>query len=610
MLADRVYAPSNMSLRVAPMMLHSIDRQGLITEVSDMWLSKLGYTWDEVIGHPSVEFLTEESARYARDVVLPEFFASGRCEVEYEMRHKDGSILPVRLHGIAVRSESGAFERSIAVIEDLTERRALERAMVDSGIASWEVDVPRRTVSFSQRWLERFGYDESTVTRDWAWWASTIHPDDVARTQAAFQDCLDGTVSTFRVEYRMRSVAGTWAWILSSGKITTRDPAGLPLQVIGICVDITERKALDERLLASERLVALGTLAAGVGHEINNPLTFITLNLTLLEREIAAVERREVAPASRMRELLAELRDGAERVAAIVRDLKSLSRRGDDEVADIDPNAIVERCLQIADHQVRHRARVIRDLGHTPHVRSNEGRMVQMLLNLIVNAAQAIPDGAADRHWIRVATSTSPDGRAVLEVSDNGTGISEQDVKHIFEPFFTTKAAEAGTGLGLAISRDIATKLGGEIEVESALGRGTTLRVLLPPSQTTERASKPSPSPVRGLRLLVIDDEPSLGRLVAAVLDNCNVTVETSARAALARLRAGEAFDRILCDVMMPDLSGMDFYEQLAPALRPRVVFISGGAFTERSRRFIDSVPNRKLDKPFSVQQLLAVLAD
>jgi CheY-like chemotaxis protein len=236
--------------------------------------------------------------------------------------------------------------------------------------------------------------------------------------------------------------------------------------------------------------------------------------------------------------------------------------------------------------------------------------MVQMLLNLIVNAAQAIPDGAADRHWIRVTTFTAPDGRAVLEVSDNGTGISEQHVKHVFDPFFTTKATEAGTGLGLAISRDIATKLGGEIEIQSTLGQGTTLRVVLPASQTSQDSSNAVAVPVAGLRLLVIDDEAPIGRVVAAVLDDCDVTVETSGLAALARLRAGETFDRILCDVMMPDMSGMDLYEQLPPAVRSRVVFFSGGAFTERARRFLDSVPNRKLDKPFSVAQLLAVLGE
>lgn len=113
------------------MMLHSIDGNGLITEVSDLWLSKLGYTWDEVIGRPSVDFLTEASARYARDVVLPTFFAHGTCEVEYDMRHKDGTIVPVRLTGVAIRNDRGAFVRSIAVIEDLTERRALERKMFE-----------------------------------------------------------------------------------------------------------------------------------------------------------------------------------------------------------------------------------------------------------------------------------------------------------------------------------------------------------------------------------------------------------------------------------------------------------------------------------------------
>jgi PAS domain S-box-containing protein len=486
-----------MSFRLAPVMLHSSNRLGVIAEVSDVWLAKLGYTCAEVIGRAMTEFLTDESARYAREVVSPEFFATGRCDVEYEMRRKDGSVLPVRLQGVAVRNESGAFERSIAVIEDLSERRAVEFAMVGSGIANWEVDVPRRTVSFSQRWLERFGYVEDTLSRDWAWWVSTIHPDDVTRTQAAFQECLSARAELFRVEYRMRSAEGAWAWVLSSGKITKRDSDGHPLQVIGICVDITERKQLDERLAASERLVALGRLAAGVGHEISNPLTYIMLNLGDLERKVAAMRRGE-DQVGQIASLIEQIRYGTDRVAAIVRDLTSLSRRNDHET-DIEPSEVFERCLQLANHQIRDRARVIRDLRSTPRVRANEGRIVQVLLNLIVNASQAIPKGDVERYWIRIASSTGPDGRVVLEVSDNGAGIAERDVPNIFDPFFTTKAAEAGTGLGLAISRDIVRGIGGEIEVSSAEGRGTTFRVLLPPSAATDQDVKPGPRPAAGI---------------------------------------------------------------------------------------------------------------
>ena len=597
-----------MTIRVAPMMLHSIDRQGLITEVSDLWLAKLGYTWAEVIGRPSVDFLTDDSARYARDVVLPEFFISGRCDVEYDMRRKDGSILPVRLHGVAVRNEAGSFVRSIAVIEDLTERRALEQAMIGSGMSSWEADARQRQVTFSPVWLERFGYRDETSSRDWTWWASIIHPDDVAPTRAAFQDYITGKAPAFCVEYRMRTADGRWVWVLSSGRVTTRDPEGKPLQVVGICVDVTERKALDERLVASERLVALGRLAAGVGHEINNPLTYITLNLAVLERELAAVARGN-ADLARIGSLVEQIRDGTERVAAIVRDLKSLSQRADIETADVDVNSIVERCLQIADHQIRHRARVVRDLRPIARVRANEGRMMQMLLNLIVNACQAVPAGDADHHWIRVATSTAP-GSVVIEVEDNGVGIAPGDLANIFDPFFTTKATEAGTGLGLAISRDIAAGIGGEIAVASVEGKGTTFRVVLPASTTAEARPQAAPRLAANTRVLVIDDEPSLGPAVAAALEDCHVVAETSARAALERLATGETFDHILCDVMMPAVSGIDFYQRLPAELRPRVVFISGGTFSERAREFLDGLPNRWLDKPFTVEQLLAVLAD
>jgi PAS domain S-box-containing protein len=500
------------------------------------------------------------------------------------------------------------------VAELASSRDRLELAILGADIGIWDVDVVGQRVLFDHRWLHRFGYADPEQWHAWTWWLSVMHPEDVPETQRAFVDHLAGKTPLLRAEYRMRMATGTWAWVLSTGRVTGRDPAGNPSRLVGICVDVTERKQLQARLAASERLASLGTLAAGVGHEINNPLTYVVLNLALIERELTALERAGATGFDRIRGMLEQTRFGTDRVSTIVRDLLALARAPDDRPTAVDPVAVIERCLQMSEHQVAHRARVICELHPVPPVCSTEGRMIQLFLNLIVNAAQAIPEGDAGHHWIRVVSSTSPEGRAVIEVSDNGSGIGAKHVDRIFEPFFTTKPVGEGTGLGLTICRSIVTGLGGELEVESTPGQGTTFRVSLPPADlaSTGAAAPATRIPdVVGLRILVIDDEPIVGKLLESILDQHVVSAETSGRVALDRLRRGERFDRILCDLMMPDLSGMEFYDQLGkidPAQQARVVFLTGGAFTERARSFLERVPNRRLHKPFEVEQLVAVL--
>jgi CheY-like chemotaxis protein len=397
-------------------------------------------------------------------------------------------------------------------------------------------------------------------------------------------------------------------WFLTSGKIISRASDGTPTRFVGTSIDITERKLLQDRLAASERMASIGTLAAGVGHEINNPLTYIMLNLELLDRELQSSAPRT----DRMRTMVEQTRYGTERVRSVVRDLQALTRAPEDRLTRIEPVAILERCLEIAHHQIRHRATVVRALDAIPAVLGNEGRMVQLFLNLIVNAAQAIPEGDVEHNQIRISTSTDTEGRALVEISDTGTGIPPELVSRIFDPFFTTKAVGEGTGLGLAICRTIAIGMGGDIEVDTA--RATTFRVRLPaaPAHVDEPPPPAEPTPARRRRVLIIDDEPQVGTLVGRVLPQHEIVSETSARAALIRLRSGERFDHILCDLMMPDLTGMDFYDALAyidADLQHRVIFISAGAFTDRARTFLESVKNPRLDKPFDMAALIAVLA-
>jgi signal transduction histidine kinase len=191
--------------------------------------------------------------------------------------------------------------------------------------------------------------------------------------------------------------------------------------------------------------------------------------------------------------MLREAREGAERVRHIVRDLKVFSRGDTEERTAVDPRRVMDSCANMARGEIRHRARLVKRYAETPRVSANEARLGQVLLNLLVNATHAIPEGAPDENEIRVATGVDAEGRVMMEVEDTGSGIPDDVKAHIFEPFFTTKTGGAGTGLGLSICQSIVTALGGEITVESEVGRGTTFRVFLPPASMSD---PPPPSPL------------------------------------------------------------------------------------------------------------------
>ncbi len=585
-----------------------------LTSANRVFCDQLGVAPEQLIGAvPRERWDTDVDIWRAR---MHELFDQGRAYFTMRAQRSDGRWLDVEGQYIATHDEAGRITGCFGTQRDITEKRKtaerLELAMENANIGIWDLDLTTHALYFDEQFASRLGYslDDPNIRRA-AFWGTCLHPSELPDISRAFELHLGG-VAPFRVEHRLRSASGDWRWFLSSGRVTTRDDEGRPLRTVGCCVDITERKLLQEQLFLAERMASLGTLAAGVGHEINNPLTYIVLNLTLIERELKTLTL-PAASHARLVHMLEQARYGTERVSGIVRDLQALTRVPEERLGRVETVAVLERCLDIADHQIRHRARVIRELGPVPAVRGSESRVVQLFLNLLVNAAHAIPLGAASTNWIRVTTSVE-DGQVAVAISDSGVGIRADVIGRIFDPFYTTKQVGEGTGLGLAICRSIVTAMGGEISVDSTLGVGTTFRVVLPQAGADVPLAAPPPPAVAApdrKRVLVIDDEPMVGQLVAKVLAGHDVTAETSARIALGRLRGGEVFDLILCDLMMPDVSGIDFYHQLGhldPALRHRIVFLSGGAFTERAQSFLDSVPNRRLVKPFDIDTLHAVL--
>jgi signal transduction histidine kinase len=379
-----------------------------------------------------------------------------------------------------------------------------------------------------------------------------------------------------------------------------------------------DRRKMHDQLLISERMASVGLLAAGVAHEINNPLAAVLANLDLAHQDVAQL--LEEASNPRTRELLDELseaRDAATRIRDIVRDLKLFSRSEEEKRTAVEVDRVLDSSARMAWNEIRHRAKLVKEYTPVPPVEANESRLGQVFLNLIVNAAHAIPEGRASANTIRVATFLGPGGKVVVEVSDTGSGMTPEVLKRLFTPFFTTKPVGVGTGLGLSICHRIISALGGDISVESTAGKGTTFRVTLPPAQLRREATEPIPAiepAARRGRVLVIDDEPAVCKAASRILGSIHEVVTANrAQDALERIRGGERFDVILCDLMMPEMTGMELHAELvdaAPEQAEKVVFLTGGAFTARARSFLEGVSNLRFEKPFDATSLRSIVQE
>lgn len=373
------------------------------------------------------------------------------------------------------------------------------------------------------------------------------------------------------------------------------------------------QEKLQNQLIVSDRMASMGTLAAGVAHEINNPLTYVTANVEIAIQELHALAGGSAsAQIKDLEELLLEASEGAARIKKIVRGLKTFSRVDDERRSVIDLVPVLELAIDMTFNEIRHRAKLVKNYGEIPRVLADDARLGQVFINLLINAVQAIPEGKADCYEIRIVTSTDSKGRAVVEVGDTGPGIPAEVLGRIFDPFFTTKAVGVGTGLGLAICHSIVTAMGGEIFAHSEVNRGTTFRVVLPAYIAGDSLECPIPSPaevspLRTGQVLVVDDELSIGLAIKRILRGHDVTVVTSGQDALNTLASGKTFDVILSDLMMPEMSGMDLYAALSrqyPHMTSRVVFITGGVFSLAVNVFLDETKNEQLEKPLDFKKL------
>ncbi|MFH0901530.1 MAG: PAS domain-containing protein, partial [Pseudomonadota bacterium] len=632
-------------------------------------------TWNDELFHISG---LEPGQREPTFAELPRFYAPESWErlktavdralhtgepynLQLEGIRPDGTSRWTDAWGGVVRDSTGQIVGLRGTVRDVTEHRRTEGALRQASerlqeaqrvarLGIWEWNPGKDEISGSPEFFRLFDCEPAQMAR-YEQFLGSLHPDDRLRVENDVTDALK-LDRPYDTEYRVRLHDGRWRDLAARGQVMLDDRAR-PTRLVGTCLDITERKlaeaalraseertqkereALLARLAQSDRLTSMGMLAAGVAHEINNPLSYVLFHIESLIVDLPKLadlmrrchdelstrigqdavaqalgdDQKVFNPAmfsdalGRLREALA----GALRIRRISRSLSTFSQGEHTEIAPVDVKAAVEHAVTMAFNEIKYRARLVKDFSSVPAVLASDGKLAQVFLNLLVNAAHAIDEGRLEHNEIRVRVWADGD-MVCAEVSDTGKGIAPEHRDRIFEPFFTTKGVGVGTGLGLSICRNIVTGFGGTISFTSEVGKGTRFSVKLPrlPRDWSKRDNRIATAavspPVRG-RILIVDDEDGVREILCRMLGRQHDLVAVSSgEEARTLLERDRQFDVLLVDLVMPRMSGMELHARLHsedPALADRVVFMTGGAFTAGAADYLAKVKNTRVEKPF-----------
>jgi PAS domain S-box-containing protein len=500
------------------------------------------------------------------------------------------------------------------------ERWRLQSIIEGTRVGTWEWDVQTGETLFDERWAGILGRTLGELAPiSIKTWEDLAHPDDLRRSRQLLERHFAGELPYYDIECRMRHKDGRWVWVHDRGRLITRTADGKPWMMFGTHADISERKAaeaerlrLEEELRHAQKMEAIGTLAGGVAHDFNNILGGIMGGLSLLELELGDAEN-----AAHRTEIL-EMKALVERGADLAKQLLGLGRRGKYDVRPLDLGGVVRR---IGAMFGRTRQDVTVSCELAPGllaVMMDHTQLEQVLLNLALNAGQAMPRGG--RLLLRAENTTLAEGdrpgaapgRYVkLHVEDSGIGMDAATRERIFEPFFTTKEVGRGSGLGLASVYGIVKNHGGAIGVASEPGVGTVFTLHLP--ATEERPAGVVPTTVgaagRGETILVVDDEEPIARVCSRMLRKKGYEVLTAVggRAALELLREHPEVALVILDLTMPELGGAATYDAIrASAPTVKVLLASGFAEDAQARELLERGCDGFIQKPFD----LATLAD
>jgi PAS domain S-box-containing protein len=556
-------------------------------------------------------------------------FTADKVEVEYRVVCPDGSIRWIYSLGACNRDAAGVArsvngihlditDRKRAEAELLETRRHLEMAVDGAQLGIWRLDPATGETWYSDRSRNLWGLDHE-LNLDAASLRSYVHPDDWERVIEPYRSGFPDDI--IDLEHRIVWPNGDIRWVHSLGT-ALRGHDGKVHTVSGIHLDVTERKRADaelarsrEALHQSEKLAALGSLLAGVSHELNNPLAAIVGQAEMLEEDAQGT-----AFEARAKKISA----AADRCARIVQTFLAMARRREPQRVPIDPNSLVEDALQITEYPLRTAgvSAVAECDPHAPAIEGDRDQLHQVLVNLIINAQQALESGESLDKRLVVRTCVTSAGTVAIDVIDNGPGVPQHLAGRIFEPFFTTKPQGSGTGVGLSFSHGIVEAHGGTLTVLPS-ERGATFRIELPAAAPVEVELVGEPAvdvpviPEVRRTALVVDDEPDIAETIRELLERegFEVTVAGDGSAALRALDHGE-FDVVLSDLRMPGVSGPEMYARLKevrPHLLSRIGFVTGDTLGASMDEFLRESGRPVLEKPFTrtgVRCLVAALIE
>jgi two-component system, cell cycle sensor histidine kinase and response regulator CckA len=573
------------------------DRDSRYVDANPAMCRMLGYSREELIGLHATDIVAPFEVKHI-EPALAQIISTAEYHGEWQFRRKDGSMFAAKV--IATAIPDGNL---VAMIRDVTDRHDADTvlartegrmrfALQNAHIGIWDMDYVTGVLQWSDILEQQYGLQPGTFGGTFDAFIACIHPDDRASVIETVQ-AATATGSDFTVLHRAIRPDGKVRWLSGAGR-TFLDERGHPLRAVGISQDVTERHALEAQFQQAQKLEAIGRLAGGIAHDFNNLLTVI---LGFCELLLVGVESDDPRGFD-----IAEIQKAAMRAAGLTNQLLAFSRNQIIEPTVLDLNAILGDMRPMLARLIREDVKILFALQpRLGCVKADRGQVEQVVLNLVVNAQDAMPNGGTltietagidlDEHYTAIHADVRPGEYVVLTVTDSGVGMTAEVLQHLFEPFYTTKGPGKGTGLGLATVHGIAARNGGSVNVYSEIGRGSSFKVYFPRiGELGAPVEAPAPQPpstrahAGGETVLVVEDASGLRDLTKRILTAQGYTVVAAANAA----EAMQLFDEtpsigvLLTDVVMPGLSGPELTQELT-ARRPglKVIYMSG--YTDES---------------------------
>ena len=557
-------------------------------------------------------------------------FPNEPLAIEYRIVLPGGEIRWIYALGAAAYDESGQPSAVHGIHVDITERkqaeqdleetrRQLDLAVAGAKLGIWTVNPETGATWYSDRSRDMHGLDKE-LRLDAKLLKAYVHPDDWDLVLESYRKGFPG--DAIELEHRVVWPSGDVRWVQSIGT-ALRDAEGKVHTVSGIHLDITDRKQAEadlarsrDALLQSEKLAALGALLAGVSHELNNPLAAIVGQAEMLQEDAVGTEFEERAK---------KIGAAAERCARIVQTFLAMARRRETQAELVNLNELIASSLELTEYALRTAGIAVRVNFGTglPPVQGDKDQLHQVLVNLIVNAQQAMEKGEAFEKVLTLRTSVNQAGQILIDITDTGPGIPDAVRHRIFEPFFTTKRQQGGngTGIGLSFSQGIIEAHRGTIQVEPSR-RGAHFRIALPPAPgapvpVVAPAAKFDPAELAELfasrKALVVEDEPDVAETLRELIERegYDVTVAANGTEAFFALDHDE-FDLLFSDLRMPLLNGPELFarlQEIRPELVKRMAFVTGDTMGDSMGDFLKAAGRPVLEKPFTRAGIRAVLA-